>query len=334
MRVAQDQPRVSAAPEPDTVRYRALFISDLHLGTRAAQAESLLDFLRHHDADTIYLVGDIIDFWRVRRGPVWQQSHNDVLQKLLRKVRKGSRLIYIPGNHDEAMRDYAGATFGGIEIHHDFIHIAANGRTYLVMHGDEFDVVVRYAKWLAFLGDRSYEFALWLNFPLNWIRRRLGFGYWSLSQYLKLRVKSAVNFIGEFEHALAEEARRRHVDGVICGHIHHAADRPMAGVRYLNCGDWVESCTALAEDDTGKIHLIRWQEATAARSTIAAALPDLPAPAIQATSGLSIAGTDELAPGPGEAELGHALALGTRLAAGLPQQNSWMQKVAGEGRAE
>jgi UDP-2,3-diacylglucosamine pyrophosphatase LpxH len=281
MRAFDGQDDLTAPDEPHAVRYRALFVSDLHLGTRAAQADSFLDFLRHHDADVIYLVGDIIDFWRVKRGPVWLQSHNDVLQKLLRKVRKGARVVFIPGNHDEAMRDYCGMRFGGIEIHRDIVHRAADGRRYLVMHGDEFDVVVRYARWLAFLGDRSYELALWLNHPLNWLRRRFGFGYWSLSAYLKLRVKSAVNFIGEFERALAEEASRRDVDGVICGHIHHAADRDIAGARYLNCGDWVESCTALAEDMNGRIHLIRWHEAMAARIA-APALPAMPRPVIAA----------------------------------------------------
>ena len=212
----------------------------------------------------IYLVGDIIDFWRVRRGAVWPQSHNDVLQKLLRKVRKGTKIIFIPGNHDEALRDYCGTSFGGIEIHRDIVHVTADGRRFLVMHGDEFDVVVRYAKWLALLGDRSYEFALWCNHPINWMRRRFGFGYWSLSAYLKLRVKSAVNFIGEFEHAIAQEARRRDADGVICGHIHHAADRMIEGIRYINCGDWVESCTAIAEDHRGQLRLIRWIRADCA----------------------------------------------------------------------
>jgi UDP-2,3-diacylglucosamine pyrophosphatase LpxH len=244
---------------------RALFISDIHLGTRACQADAFIDFLRVHDAATIYLVGDIVDFWKVRRGPVWLQSHNDVLQKLLRKVRKGTRVIYIPGNHDEALRSYCGTAFGGVEIHHDFMHETADGRRFWVMHGDEFDVIVRYAKWLAFLGDRSYEFALWCNYPLNWIRRRFGFGYWSLSAYLKLRVKTAVNFIGEFEHAIAEETKRRNADGVICGHIHHAADRMIEGVRYINCGDWVESMTAIAEDHDGRFRLIRWREGAPAR---------------------------------------------------------------------
>jgi len=246
--------------DDDRTTFRALFISDTHLGTRACQAEAFLEFLRTHDATTIYLVGDIIDFWRVKRGAVWPQSHNDVLQKLLRKVRKGTRIIFIPGNHDEGLRDYCGMTFGGIEIHHDIVHVTADGRRLLVMHGDEFDVIVRYAKWLALLGDRSYEFALWCNHPLNWVRRRLGFGFWSLSAYLKLRVKTAVNFIGEFEHAIAEEAKRRDADGVICGHIHHAADRMIEGIRYINCGDWVESRTAIAEDYDGRLQLIRWHD--------------------------------------------------------------------------
>ncbi len=246
--------------ERDRTTFRTLFISDTHLGTRACQAEAFLEFLRTHDAATIYLVGDIIDFWRVKRGAIWPQSHNDVLQKLLRKVRKGTRIIFIPGNHDEGLRDYCGMTFGGIEIHHDIVHVTADGRRLLVMHGDEFDVIVRYAKWLALLGDRSYEFALWCNHPLNWVRRRLGFGFWSLSAYLKLRVKTAVNFIGEFEHAIAEEAKRRDADGVICGHIHHAADRMIEGIRYINCGDWVESRTAIAEDYDGRLQLIRWHD--------------------------------------------------------------------------
>ncbi|HRY06012.1 MAG TPA: UDP-2,3-diacylglucosamine diphosphatase [Hyphomicrobiaceae bacterium] len=242
--------------------YRSVFISDIHLGTRNSQTHALLDFLKHVDADTYYLVGDIIDFWKVRRGPAWSQSHNDVLQKLLRKVRKGARIVFIPGNHDEALRDYCGQSFGGIDIVRDTIHECPDGRRYLVMHGDEFDVVVRYAKWLAFLGDRSYELALWSNAPLNFVRRHLGLGYWSLSAYLKRRIKTAVNFIGEFENALADVARRRGVDGVICGHIHHAADRKIDGVHYLNCGDWVESCTAILEKETGEIEVVKWRVAS------------------------------------------------------------------------
>jgi UDP-2,3-diacylglucosamine pyrophosphatase LpxH len=250
---------------------RALFLSDVHLGTRTAQAARLLDFLKHCEADVIYLVGDIIDFWRVRRGPHWPQSHNDVLQKLMRRVRKGTRLVLVPGNHDECLRDYAGMQFGGVEIHRDILHTTARGRRYLVLHGDEFDVVVRTARWLALLGDHGYEFALWLNHPLNWVRRHLGFGYWSLSAYLKYRVKKAVAFIGAFEEAVALEARRRCADGVICGHIHHASDRNFHGTHYLNCGDWVESCTAVIETRDGDLRVIRWAETE--RDSPARALP-------------------------------------------------------------
>ncbi len=239
---------------------RALFLSDIHLGTRTSQAERLLDFLKHVEADVIYLVGDIVDFWRVRRGPHWPQTHNDVLQKLLRKVRKGTRIVFIPGNHDEGLRDYSGLHFGGIEIWTDAVHATADGRRYLIMHGDEFDVVVRAAKWLAFLGDRGYEFALWLNNPLNWVRRHLGLGYWSFSAYLKYRVKTAVAFIGAFEEAVAGEAKRRGVDGIICGHIHHAANRTFGGIHYLNCGDWVESCTAIVETRAGELRVVHWGE--------------------------------------------------------------------------
>lgn len=251
--------------------YRTLFISDIHLGTRACQAEMLLDFLREHEADTIYLVGDVVDFWRIRRGAVWLQSHNDVIQKLLRKVRKGSRIIYIPGNHDEGIRDYVGQKFGGIEIERDAVFETAAGRKYLIIHGDEFDVVVRYAKWLAFLGDRGYTLALWFNWPLNFVRRQFGLGYWSLSGYLKHRVKTAVNFIGDFEKSLSDEARRRGVEGVICGHIHHAASRQMDGVHYLNTGDWVESCTAIGEREDGTFEMIRWLDVVRARERAEAA---------------------------------------------------------------
>ena len=240
--------------------YRTLFISDVHLGTRACQAEMLIEFLDDHDAETIYLVGDIVDFWRIKRGAIWPQAHNNVLQKLLGKVRNGSRVVYIPGNHDEGLRDYCGTRFGGIEIERDAVHETNDGRRYLVIHGDEFDVVVRYARWLAFLGDRGYQLALWMNWPLNFIRRRLGLGYWSLSAYLKNRVKSAVNFIGDFERSLSDEAQRRHVEGVICGHIHHAATKMIGDVHYVNTGDWVESCTAIVEKQDGAFELIRWLE--------------------------------------------------------------------------
>lgn len=246
----------------DSSRYRAIFLSDVHLGTRNAQTSALLDFLRCTDADTIYLVGDIVDFWKVKRGIHWPQSHNDVVQKLLRKVRKGSRIVYVPGNHDDALRQYAGSNFGGIEIVQTSTHQTASGQKYLVMHGDEFDLVIRNAQWLAKLGDIGYDAAMWANMPLNWVRQRLGLQYWSLSAYLKYRVKQAVSFIGTFEAALAAQAEREGYDGVICGHIHHASDRQIGRVHYLNCGDWVESCTALVENDSGQIEVVRWGAST------------------------------------------------------------------------
>ncbi len=238
--------------------YRALFISDVHLGTRGCQAERLLDFLRDHDADTIYLVGDIVDGWALRQSWYWPSAHNDVVQKLLRKARKGARMIYIPGNHDEFLRDFFGTHFGGVEVVANAPHVAADGRRYHVTHGDQFDLVVRYARWLALLGDHAYRFALVLNTTFNVVRRRLGLPYWSLSQWAKLKVKNAVNYIGEFETALATEAERHHADGVICGHIHHAAMRAFGGVRYINCGDWVESCSAVVEHPDGRFEILSW----------------------------------------------------------------------------
>jgi UDP-2,3-diacylglucosamine pyrophosphatase LpxH len=239
-------------------RYRALFISDVHLGTKGCQSELLLDFLRSVDADTIYLVGDIVDGWRLKRSWYWPQEHNDVVQKLLRKVRKRVQLVYIPGNHDEFLREYLGTHFGGIEVVDYAIHEAADGSRYLVVHGDQFDVVVRHARWLALLGDWAYETALRVSAQLNRVRRRLGFRYWSLSQWAKLKVKDAVNFIGDFEQALVKEAQRHDVKGVICGHIHHAADQDRNGIHYLNCGDWVESCTAVVETYEGKFEVLHW----------------------------------------------------------------------------
>ena len=255
-----------SAPNAE-LNYRAIFISDVHLGMRSCQAPALLDFLKHIECEVLYLVGDIVDFWKFRRGPHWPQSHNDVLQKLLRKARKGTRVVFIPGNHDDGLRDYAGMNFGGIELRRDALHDGANGKRYLVLHGDEFDVVVRYARWLAFLGDRSYDVALALNVPLNFVRRMLGLGHWSLAAFLKLKVKSAVNYIGEFEEALSTEARRRDAQGLICGHIHHANQRMIDGIHYLNCGDWVESCTAIAERFDGTFEIIRWKLELAERAT-------------------------------------------------------------------
>jgi UDP-2,3-diacylglucosamine pyrophosphatase LpxH len=247
-------------PESISRHVRALFISDVHLGTRGCQAELLLEFLRQYDAETIYLIGDIVDGWSLRRSWYWPQSHNDVAQKLLRKARKGTRIVYIPGNHDEFLRDYLGTHFGGIEVKSSTVHESADGRRFLVIHGDQFDVVVRHARWLAHFGDWAYQAALFVNTYTNIVRRRLGFAYWSLSAWAKLRVKNAVNFIGAFEEALAREARDNAVDGVICGHIHCAAMHADFGIAYHNCGDWVESCTALVENHDGHFEIIRWTE--------------------------------------------------------------------------
>lgn len=241
-----------------TNRYRTIWISDVHLGTRGCKAEYLLDFLRHTESEFLYLVGDIIDCWRLRRSWFWLQSHNDVVQKILRKARKGTKVIYVPGNHDEPLRDYADMVFGGIQVSMEAIHVTAEGRRLLILHGDDFDGVVRYAKWLALLGDRAYELMIAVNHWFNLLRRRLGYPYWSLSAYLKHRVKNAVEFISDFETAVAEEAGRRQVDGVVCGHIHRAEIRQIGPVLYCNDGDWVESCTALVEHRDGRLEIIDW----------------------------------------------------------------------------
>jgi UDP-2,3-diacylglucosamine pyrophosphatase LpxH len=257
-------------PEPKPAVYRTLFLSDIHLGTRGCQAELLLDFLRHNDAETIYLVGDIFDGWRLKSGWYWPQEHNDVVQKLLRKVRKGARMIYVPGNHDEFARDYVGMVFGGVEVADQAYHTTADNKQLLIVHGDQFDIVVQNVRWLALLGDWAYTLALWLNIGLSKIRRRLGFPYWSFSAWAKLKVKNAVNFIGAFEVALAEAARRHHADGVVCGHIHHAAIRDIEGITYINTGDFVESCTAVAEHQDGRLEILWWQ-LTAEQQGVAAA---------------------------------------------------------------
>jgi len=244
----------------DIRRYRTVFLSDVHLGTRGCQAELLLDFIRHMECETLYLVGDIIDGWKMKSGLYWPQAHNDVVQKVLRLARKGVKVIYIPGNHDEFARDYCGVHLGGVVVVRDAVHEGADGRRFLVIHGDEFDGVVQHAKWLAFLGDWSYRAVLGLNTGYNLLRRRLGFGYWSLSAFLKARVKNAVKFIDKFETAVAAEARRRGLDGVVCGHIHKAEMRTIDGVEYVNDGDWVESCTALVEHFDGRLEILHWAQ--------------------------------------------------------------------------
>lgn len=239
--------------------FRTIFISDVHLGTPGCQAAHLLDFLRHTESRGLYLVGDIIDGWQLKRRWFWHQTHNDVVQKVLRKARKGTRVTYIAGNHDEAVRQFIGLAFGGIDIRDEAEHITADGRRMLVTHGDLFDAVVKGATWLAHVGDALYIFSLKLNRWFNHARARLGLPYWSLAQFLKHRVKNAVGFITHFEEALAHEARRRGFDGVICGHIHKAEIRTIGGIHYCNDGDWVESLTALVELESGELRIIDWK---------------------------------------------------------------------------
>lgn len=238
--------------------YRAVFISDIHLGTRGCQAELLLDFIRNIECETLYLVGDIVDGWKLRSGWYWPQAHNDVVQKVLRMARKGIKVMYLPGNHDEGARDFIGVHFGGVIVARDAIHETADGRRFLVLHGDQFDGVVQHARWLAFLGDYAYRALIRVNTWFNHARRHLGFGYWSLSAFLKTKVKNALQFVENFEHAVADEARRRGVDGVICGHIHKAEMRDIDGITYINDGDWVESCTALVEHMDGRLEILEW----------------------------------------------------------------------------
>lgn len=251
--------------------YNTVWISDVHLGARGCKADLLLEFLRSSHCETLYLVGDIVDGWRLKRGWYWPQPHNDVVQKLLRRARKGTRVIYVPGNHDHFARDYVGNSFGAIEVVDEAIHHSADGRALLVVHGDAFDGVVRYARWLAVLGDHAYTMALALNHWFNAIRRLLGYPYWSLSAYLKYKVKNAVQFIGDYERAVVDAARQRQVDGIVCGHIHHAELREIDGLIYANCGDWVESCTALVEHRDGRLEIVRWAERKA--SSVVALAP-------------------------------------------------------------
>ena len=248
-----------------TRRYRTIFLSDLHLGMRGCQAERVLDFLRHHDADRWVLVGDVVDGWALARSWAWTQVQNDVVQKLLRKVRKGAEMVYVPGNHDEAARQFAGLTFGGILVAREHVHTLADGRRLLVLHGDEFDGVVRLAPWLSRVGARAYEASLALNTAVAAVRERLGYPYWSLAAALKDRTKRALQYVTAFEEAVATVAAERGVDGVVCGHIHRPELRVVetaAGrTLYANCGDWVENCTALVEHADGRLEIVRWDGA-------------------------------------------------------------------------
>ncbi len=259
------------APEPRSfhpkLQYRTIWISDIHLGTSGCNAELLVDFLHSVECDTLYLVGDIVDGWRLRKGWYWPAQHNEVVRRILKIARKGTRVVYIPGNHDEMFRDYVGLNFGGVELATDVLHTTADGRILLVTHGDMFDSVVLYARWLAFLGDQAYTLLLKANVVFNAVRRRLNLPYWSLSSYLKKKVKNAVQYIGQFEDAVARAAADLGVDGVVCGHIHCAEIRQVGQVTYYNDGDWVESCTALVEARDGAMSILDWSDHRRRHST-------------------------------------------------------------------
>ena len=251
-------PTITAIDTANYRRHRTIFISDTHLGTRGCKAEALADFLAHNDCATLFLVGDIVDGWRLKRRWYWTAAQTHVISEILRKVDNGTRVIFVPGNHDEFAREYAGRLFAGIEVVNETIHETADGKRLWVLHGDRFDGVIACAKWLAHLGDRAYGMALRWNDLLFAVRKRLGLPYWSLSSWLKHKVKNAVEYISRFEEIVAREAKLRGVDGVVCGHIHHAEIRRIGDVLYLNDGDWVESCSALVEDGRGHLEILRW----------------------------------------------------------------------------
>jgi len=266
-------PHDDVAPDM-RLKLRTVWISDLHLGTPGCQALALLHFLKHVECETLFLVGDIIDGWQLKRSWYWPQAHNDVVQKLLRKSRKGTRVIFVPGNHDQFARRYVGHNFGGVDVVEDWVHVTVDGRRLWITHGDLYDGVIQCAKWLAYVGDRGYELTLKVNRWLNAARARLGMPYWSLSKVLKQKVKRAVSYIGEFEAAVAREAKKRGAHGVVCGHIHHAELHDIDGILYANDGDWVESLTALVEHADGRLEIIDWSKhvgTAAAHAAIVAA---------------------------------------------------------------
>ena len=249
-------------------RYRTIWISDIHLGTRGCNDRLLIDFLDHVDCDTLFLVGDIIDGWRMKKRFYWPERHNAIVRRVMRRAKFGTRVIYIPGNHDEMFRQFSGMSFGGVEIRRKAIHVTADGRRLLVLHGDEFDAVVLGHRWIALLGDAAYTLLMRLNVVVNAVRRRFDLPYWSISKHAKHKVKNAVEFISRFEEAVAHEAARLKVDGVVCGHIHTAEERRFGDVVYYNDGDWVEGCTALAEHENGHMEILHWADEVAARPAV------------------------------------------------------------------
>lgn len=259
------QPSVPERPPEKRRKYRTVWISDVHLGTKGCNAELLIDFLDSVDSETMYLVGDIIDGWRLKKRFYWPDAHNDIVWRLLKRAKRGTRIVYIPGNHDEMFRQFTGMHFGGIEIRRAAFHDTADGRRLMVLHGDEFDAVMLSHRWLAFVGDALYHFMMGLNHKVNLVRRWLGLPYWSLSKMAKHKVKNAVEFIGKYEEVVARAAAERGVDGVVCGHIHTAEHRMFDGIEYWNDGDWVEGCNALVEHADGKMEILNWPEEVARR---------------------------------------------------------------------
>ena len=250
-------------------QYRTIWISDVHLGTRGCNAEMLIDFLDHVDSETMFLVGDIVDGWRLKKRLYWPPAHNDVVWRLLKRAKRGAEVIYIPGNHDEVVRQFCGLDFGGIAIRRDAIHETADGKRLLVLHGDEFDAIMLSHRWLAYLGDRAYEAMMTLNRFVNAWRRLFRMPYWSLSKHAKAKVKNAVEFISRYEQVVAQAAQHRGADGVVCGHIHTAEFREIGGTLYYNDGDWVEGCTALVEHCDGRMEILHWADEIAARAPAA-----------------------------------------------------------------
>ncbi len=245
------------------VTYRSIWISDTHLGLKASRTEYLYDFLSHTESEYLYLVGDIIDLWKIKRGWHWPEINNRIVRLVFEKASRGTHVVYVPGNHDEFFRDYNDLYFSGIQIKLRAEHVTEDGKRLLILHGDEFDAITLNNKWIAKLGSEAYDLLIIMNHWFNWVRRKLGFGYWSLSKHIKNKVKEAVNYISNFEEAVTHAARQHDADGVVCGHIHHAVITDYDGINYANCGDWVESCTALAEEEDGKLRLIHWLEESA-----------------------------------------------------------------------
>lgn len=251
---------MTEAAAGNTRRYRTVWLSDVHLGFRGCSADFLLEFLRTTECEYLFLVGDIVDIWAMRKKPYWPQEHNNVVRSILGKAKHDTKVVYVPGNHDELMREYDGLVFGNVSIENEYVHELADGRKFLILHGDQFDGVVKNSKLLGLIGSQLYEWLLQANVLVNYVRRKLGLTYWSLAAFLKHKVKNAVQYISNFERAVAHEGRKQEVDGVVCGHIHRAEISEMDGVVYCNCGDWVESCTALVEHQDGSLELLRWTD--------------------------------------------------------------------------